>query len=395
MPETSGRIETGKPLITFVFGTRPEVIKMAPVTTAFEESGLFRLSLCASGQHREMLHQALAAFGLKADVDLDVMSENQTLAELTSRLLSRLDATFRSEMPAMVVVQGDTTTAMAGALAAFYHQIPVLHVEAGLRTAYRYSPFPEEINRRIIGSIAELHMAPTEAARANLLREGISDSAIAVTGNTAIDALLSTLRRLAPVKLEVRTSNGTVIDEPELSERRLVLVTAHRRENHAEGLSFICEALEKIAQLPDATVVFPVHLNPNVRSIVLPRLAGLPHVHLTEPLDYTVFSRLLDRAFVILTDSGGIQEEAAALGKPVLVLRDNTERQEGISAGNAVLAGTSPDEIVRATTALWTDPALYAGMAGASNPYGDGHAADRILEAACRRLGLQAGQAQS
>jgi UDP-N-acetylglucosamine 2-epimerase (non-hydrolysing) len=373
--------------IMFVMGTRPEVIKLAPVIRRFRRSSSFDVRICVTGQHREMLAQALEAFDLVPDVNLELMTANQSLAEVTSRALTGLDAVYARETPSIVVVQGDTTTAMAGALAAFYRRIPIAHVEAGLRTDDRFSPFPEEINRRLIGSIADIHLAPTISARANLMDEGVPAASIYVTGNTAIDALLSTVASFDGVPPEIFGLSGGVLGDDALAGKRLVLVTAHRRESHAAGLASICDAIGRISELPGAVVLLPVHFNPNVRAVVKERLAQRPNVHLTDPLDYPTFSRLMAMSFIILTDSGGIQEEAPSLGKPVIVLRDTTERQEGIDSGNAILTGTSTDAIVSAATRLWSDPDLYASMAAAANPYGDGHASDRIFDIIASRTG--------
>lgn len=374
--------------VVFVLGTRPEVIKLAPVIECMRSHGQFDVRLCSTGQHREMLSQALSAFGLCADVNLDLMTADQTLSGLTARAVVALDKVYESENPSLVLVQGDTTTAMSGALAGYYRRILVGHVEAGLRTDNKYSPFPEEINRRLIGSIADLHFAPTSAARSNLLREGVSDESIHVTGNTAIDALLGVVNRTVSAPLEVKTLTGQEITKRDLEGKRLILVTAHRRENHDVGLDAICEALTEAAKLPDAFIVFAVHLNPNVRAVVLPRLQHVPNVHLTEPLDYVTFSALMQKSYLILTDSGGIQEEAPALGRPVVVLRENTERQEGVAAGNARLVGVNAPAILNAVRELWNDHTIYDRMATASNPYGDGLASERIVSAIARRLGI-------
>jgi UDP-N-acetylglucosamine 2-epimerase (non-hydrolysing) len=284
------------------------------------------------------------------------------------------------ENPWMVFVQGDTTTAMAGALAAFYRRIPIAHVEAGLRTADRFSPFPEEINRRLIASIADVHLAPTPGARANLIEEGVPAASIHVTGNTAIDALLSTVAKFNGVPPHVTDLSGTHVGRRDFEGHRLIVVTAHRRESYGAALESICDAIVRISSLPQAKVVFPVHLNPNVRQLVTRRLRDVPNVLLTDPLDYVTFSQLMAMSYLILTDSGGIQEEAPSLGKPVLVLRNVTERREGIESGNALLVGTSADAIFEATENLWRDGTRYEEMASAANPYGDGRASDRIFE---------------
>jgi UDP-N-acetylglucosamine 2-epimerase (non-hydrolysing) len=371
----------------FVLGTRPEVIKLAPVILQFRLNPAFSVFICSTGQHREMLAQAFDAFGFGPDLELGLMTENQTLAGLTSRALDAMDEVYCAESPVLVFVQGDTTTAMVAALGSYYRQIPVAHVEAGLRTGNKFSPFPEEMNRHLIRSIADIHFAPTSAARDNLLREGVRDDSIHVTGNTAIDALLLTIRRERYSPATFRRLDGTAVTEVDLTGKRLVLVTAHRRENHAAGLSSICSAIASIARLPDAVVIFSLHYNPNVRRVVLPLLDGCDNVHLTDPVDYVTFCRLMERSYLILTDSGGMQEEATALGRPVLVLRDTTERPEGIAAGNAKLVGIDADDIVRHTSRLWTDSSLYNRMAKATNPYGDGHAAERIHDVVAERFG--------
>ena len=367
--------------VLVVMGTRPEAIKLAPVVAHLRDAEGIRVRILSTGQHREMLAQTLETFKQQPDIDLNVMTPNQTLPQLTSRLIAELDVALAGETPALVVVQGDTTTAMTAALAAYYRQIPVAHVEAGLRTDDKYSPFPEEMNRRLITSIATLHFAPTESARANLRRDGVADEAIVVTGNTAIDALLMTVRETAGAPFSVPTLSGEALTSDIIAHKRVILVTAHRRESHDEGLASICEALREISDLPDSLVVFPVHLNPNVRSVVLPLLAGVPNLYATEPLAYDVFCALMKKSFLILTDSGGIQEEAPSLGVPVLVMRALTERQEGIDSGNAILTGTSAQSITAAVRELWRDSARYAKMSSASNPYGDGHAAEKISSA--------------
>lgn len=370
----------------FVLGTRPEVIKLAPVIFRIREHTNLATTICSTGQHREMVSQAFEAFGLAPDIDLGVMRPDQSLAQLTAAATAALDDVFAADRPSVVVVQGDTTTAMTGALCAYYRRIPIAHVEAGLRTSDKHSPFPEEINRRLIGSVADLHFAPTDAARANLIKEGVPERDIWVTGNTAVDALLMMVAREPAGPLLVGSMNGAVLDADDIGSKRLVLVTAHRRENHDEGIASICEAIKSIASLPDALIVFAVHLNPNVRNAVLPSLQGLPNVWLTEPLDYVTFCRLMAKAWLVMTDSGGIQEEAPSLGLPVFVLRDATERPEGIAAGNARLTGPGSDRITSAVRELWDDAAMYDRMASAPNPYGDGKAAERIAAAIAGRI---------
>jgi len=360
-----------------VFGTRPEAIKMAPVARALSEAPDFESVVCVTGQHRQILDQMLAFFNVRADHDLDVMRPDQTLPGLTALTLQTLQPVIEAVRPDWVLVQGDTATAMAASLAAYYNKTKVAHVEAGLRTGNKYAPFPEEVNRRIIGTIADLHFAPTETARAALLAENQSAGSILVTGNTGIDSLFWTLDR-------VRSGGtGAPADlRPLLEGKRLLLVTAHRRENFDGGLAEICVALKALVErFEDIAVVLPVHPNPNVKGPIERLLGGTDRIHLTEPLDYGPFVWLLDRAVLILTDSGGIQEEATALGKPILVMRDVTERPEALASGNAVLVGAHSRRIVPGATRLLSDPALYARTAVASAVFGDGAAAARIVGA--------------
>jgi UDP-N-acetylglucosamine 2-epimerase (non-hydrolysing) len=368
--------------ILVVFGTRPEAVKMAPVVKQLREhSELAESRVCVTGQHREMLDQVLGIFGLVPDYDLNIMSEDQSLASVSARVLMGLDEVFENYQPDWVLVQGDTTTAMATSLAAFYRRIKVGHVEAGLRTYDKFQPFPEEINRQIVDALSDLHFAPTERACQNLRREGVPDSSIRVTGNTVIDAMLwvrEHVRRLKP-----RLPEGLARALP---GNRLILVTGHRRESFGAGLEQICLAIREIAErFRDVLIVYPVHLNPNVQEPVRRILGGLERVMLVTPLPYATFAWLMDRCHLILTDSGGVQEEAPSLGKPVLVMREVTERPEGIEAGNASLVGTGKERIVRETSRLLNDTAAYNAMAEARNPYGDGHAAERIVEAILRR----------
>ena len=367
-----------KPKVLVVVGTRPEAIKLAPVILRLRQDSRFTVEICATGQHRELLDQALDHFELIPEHDLSVMTDDQTLASLTARTIDGLAELLRRTTPQLVVVQGDTTSAMAGALTGFYEHIPVAHVEAGLRTSDKYSPFPEEINRRLIASIADINFAPTVGSRANLLREGIPAELIHVTGNTAIDALQWTIARPYDGGVSFRAVTGENLEYDQLLGTRVILVTAHRRENHERGIDDICTALTKVARLPGAQIVFPVHYNPNVRRVAIARLGGISNVHLLEPLDYPSFSRMLNLSFLVLTDSGGVQEEAPSLGKPVLVLRDTTERPEGITAGNALLIGTNHRAIEEEVKRLWTDDARRLRMARVANPYGDGRAAERI-----------------
>lgn len=364
--------------VLVVMGTRPEAIKLAPVVRELNRRRReFRCVLCTTSQHREMLAPMLTFFGLSPTHDLDVMRPDQKLGDLTGRILSGMDGVLETERPDWVVVQGDTTTAMAAGLAAYYLKIRVAHVEAGLRTHNRFSPFPEEINRRLVGVLADLHFAPTDLAVRNLRKEGISSSSIVQTGNTVTDALLwaAGMIRKHPPKLPAGIP-------PPAKSRKLVLVTGHRRENFGGGLEQICRALKAAAAArPELDFVYPVHLNPNVKAPVNRLLGGHPQIFLTDPVDYPVLVALLKRAWLVVTDSGGIQEEAPTFGVPVLVTRDTTERPEGIRAGNARLVGTDGAAILRWIRKLAADPGVYARMALARNPYGDGHAAGRIVKA--------------
>lgn len=362
--------------VLVVFGTRPEAIKMAPVVRALRAAGDFAVSVCATGQHREMLDQTLAFFKLASDRDLNLMAPNQSLSALAAAALQALPPVLEELRPEWMIVQGDTSTAMAAALAGYHQRISVAHVEAGLRTGNKYAPFPEELNRRIISAVADLHFAPTDAARDALLAEGVPASAIEVTGNTGIDALFWAVDA-------VREGHARIPPEIEsgIAGRRLALVTTHRRESFDAGIAEICEALKEIVRRhAEIAVVLPVHRNPNVRQTVERLLGGTPGIHLVEPLDYGPFVALLDRASLVLTDSGGIQEEASALGRPTLVLRDTTERPEAIAAGTALLAGTRREAIVAHADELLTDDALYAAMSKPSSVFGDGHAAERIVD---------------
>ncbi len=355
--------------LAFVIGTRPEAIKLAPVVLAARAAPRFEARVVTTSQHGEMLEPMLAEFGIEPDVDLDIMRHDQELAQLTSAALEGLDAALARLAPDWVVVQGDTTTTLAGALAGFYQGARVAHVEAGLRTGDRTRPWPEEMNRRLTTQLADHHFAPTRGARQNLLREGVEEARVWVTGNTAIDALLLTV--------EKARRRGAL--EP--AAGRTLLVTAHRRESHGAPLGRVCDALlELVERLPDLRIQFPVHLSPRVRSTVLARLGGQPRIELAEPLGYTAFVLAMGRAHVLLTDSGGIQEEAPSLGKPVLVMRATTERPEAIEAGTARLVGTDPERIVGEVLRLFEDDAHYRRMTGLVNPFGDGKAAGRILD---------------
>jgi len=353
------------------FGTRPEAIKLAPVIRELaKKPENIGYQVCVTAQHREMLDQVLSVFGIRPDYDLDIMSPGQSLADVTSRVLHGLEEILCAARPDLLLVQGDTTTVLASALAAYYHHVAVGHVEAGLRTRDKYRPFPEEMNRRLTGALADYHFAPTEGARETLLREGVPDERIAVTGNTVIDALLVVTSRA------YRFTHGRL----HKLRGRVVLITAHRRESFGEPFQRICRAIRRLAvEFEDVTFVYPVHLNPRVLSVVGEMLAGIPNVWLIEPLEYLPFAHLMKRAEVILTDSGGIQEEAPTLDKPVLVLREVTERPEAVEVGAAKLVGTDEDRIVAETARLLTNPEAYREMASAPNPFGDGRASRRIV----------------
>lgn len=361
--------------VAVVYGTRPEAIKMAPIIRAMDEDPRFTPLVMVTGQHREMLDQVHSVFSIVPDIDLNIHQAGQTLTDVTTRSLTGIGSALRHARPDAVIVQGDTTTTMSGAMAAFYEQIPVIHTEAGLRTGDVYSPFPEEINRRMTTQLTTLHLAPTWESRANLLRENVADETIVVTGNTVIDALLWTVGHTH--------SYGTPMLESRLSgDTPVILVTAHRRESLGAPMVRIGRALATIAaQHPDHLIVFPVHRNPKVREAIVPQLKGLTNVIVTEPLSYGGFCRLLARATIVLTDSGGVQEEGPSLGKPILVTRENTERPEAIESGCARLVGTDVDTIVGAVNELITNPDAFARMSRAANPYGDGHAAERTLAA--------------
>jgi UDP-N-acetylglucosamine 2-epimerase (non-hydrolysing) len=367
-----------------IFGTRPEAIKLVPVVLALRRRSDVVCRVCVTAQHRHMLDQVLHDFDLAADVDLDLMRPDQRLAGLTARAVEAVDAFLARERPALVVVQGDTTTTFCAALAAFYNRVPLAHVEAGLRTGNLDAPWPEEANRLLTTRLTRLHFPPTEAARRNLLAEGVPAERVHVTGNTVIDALL-----LAREKVRANPPTLPVpLAELFIDRRPLVLITGHRRENFGPGFEAICRAIADLAaQFPGVRFVYPVHLNPNVREPVK-RILGAAgaNVLLTEPLSYLPFVALMDRATLLLTDSGGIQEEAPSLGKPVLVLRDTTERPEAVEAGTAQLVGTDRAGIMAAVSRLLTDPTAYAAMARAHNPYGDGRAAGRIADTCLRYL---------
>lgn len=368
-------MSSGNRILT-VFGTRPEAIKMAPVVKALEASTVLDARVCVTSQHRQMLDQVLELFAIRPEWDLDIMRPGQTLNDITSGVLAGMAAVFDDWRPDRILVHGDTTTAFAASLAAYYRKIPVGHVEAGLRTGNRYSPWPEEMNRRLTGALADLHFAPTSRARDNLLAENAPADSVYVTGNTVIDALTMTRDRLLADAAQVRGHDDRFAF---LGPKRLILVTGHRRESFGEGLRRMCLALADLAARGDVTVLYPVHLNPNVKGPVHEILGGLPDIHLTEPEDYLPFVYLMNRCALIITDSGGIQEEAPSLGKPVLVTRDTTERPEAVEAGTVIITGTDRAKIVAEASRLLDDAGHYDRMSHAHNPYGDGHAARRIV----------------
>ena len=357
-----------------VFGTRPEAIKMAPLVKALQANDQIGSVVCLTGQHREMLDSVMEIFHLTGDYDLHIMEKRQTLSTITTKTLLGMDEVLDTVKPDLVLVHGDTSTTFAGALAAFYHQVKVGHVEAGLRTWDKYSPFPEEMNRTLVGDIADLHFSPTKANADNLRRESIMGD-IFITGNTAIDAMRYTVK-------DDFTFPTALLNELDFKNRRIIAVTCHRRENYGKPMEDIMHAiLEVVDTHPDVEVVYPVHLSPVVRDCVFPLLGGHDRIHLIDPVDVEEMHNLIARCYMVMTDSGGLQEEAPALGKPVLVMRRETERPEAIAAGTAKLAGVEKEEIVRLANELLDDPAAYAGMAKAVNPYGDGHASERIVQA--------------
>jgi UDP-N-acetylglucosamine 2-epimerase (non-hydrolysing) len=371
-------------------GTRPEAIKLAPVVAALDADTDFRCTVVATGQHREMFRQVADQFGFAVHADLEVMQPNQTLARLTARLMDGIDAWLEKARPDLALVQGDTTTVLVAALACFYRRIPIGHVEAGLRTGNIWSPFPEEVNRRLATPLVALHFAPTESARAALLREGIRDETITVTGNTVIDALrmeLDVQQRDAQLRAGIEKELAALLGA-DWDRVPFILITGHRRENFGDGIEQICEAIATLARrFRDHRFIYPVHLNPNVHVHVNRLLGDLPNVRLVAPQGYRTFVALMSRCRLVLTDSGGVQEEAPSLGKPVLVMRDTTERPEGVAAGTAILIGARAGAIVEATTRLLTDAEAYRAMATARNPYGDGRAAERIIERIRRHFG--------
>ena len=368
-----------------VFGTRPEAIKMAPIVLELARHPEEITPIVAvTAQHRDMLDQVLHLFDIRPDYDLDIMAAGQTLFDITSRAMLGLDKVLTEAKPDIVLVHGDTTTTFAGALAAYYHQTTVGHVEAGLRTHNKFSPFPEEMNRKLTGSLADLHFAPTSTAQQNLLTEAIAPENIFVTGNTVIDALHQTVR-------EDFTFEDELLRRIDYKNKRIVLVTTHRRENLGEPMRHVYKALRRLTEeFADVEVVFPVHKNPKVREVVREELGGLSKVHLIDPLDYEPFANLMHRSYLILTDSGGVQEEAPALGKPVLVLRDTTERPEAVTAGTVKLIGTDCERVYAEARQLLTDKKEYSRMAESCNPYGDGKASGRIIQAILYHYGRAA-----
>lgn len=364
--------------LLFIFGTRPEAVKMAPLIKEFEKHpDHFDVKVAVTGQHREMLDQVLQFFNIKPDYDLNLMKPNQTLFDVTADALRGMEKILEEVKPDLVIVQGDTTTVFAGALAGFYKKISVAHLEAGLRSGDKYSPFPEEINRILTGHIADYHWCPTEKARENLLAEGIKDEKIHVVQNTVIDALFLALDLLKEEGDEKYLEFFKDVD----FNKKLILVTAHRRESFGQPFENICNAVKELStKYPDVEFVYPVHLNPNVREVVFGILSDIPNIHLMDPLDYPYMVWIMNKAHIVLTDSGGVQEEAPSLGKPVIVLRDVTERQEGVDAGTAKLVGTDKELIINATSALLDNEQEYEKMAKAVNPYGDGTTSKRIVK---------------
>lgn len=368
-----------KKRILIVFGTRPEAVKLAPVIQALQQRPSIETVVCVTAQHREMLDQVLTLFGISPQIDLNLMKPSQSLASLTAEIFKKFAPVLEQVEPDWMLVQGDTTTVMASALCAYYQRVRIGHVEAGLRTHDKWQPFPEEINRRVAGTVADLHFAPTELARRNLLAEGIGDWRIAVTGNPVIDALQQISRMPEPHQISQTLQNLGITD----GSRRLILVTAHRRENFGAPIEQICHAIRTLAEgYPhDLQFIYPVHLNPNIQQPVHRLLADVPNIKLMQPLEYLSLVHLMKHAYLVLTDSGGIQEEATGLGKPTLVMREVTERPEGIEAGVLKLVGTNSQTIISETRRLLEDHGAYYAMAQAANPFGDGHAAEKITQA--------------
>lgn len=364
--------------ILVVFGTRPEAIKMIPVVSALRKLGEFEIKVCVTGQHREMLDQVLNLFDLKPEYDLNIMRPNQSLVDIASAILLKLKEVFLIWKPDLLIVHGDTATTFAASICGFFEHIKVAHVEAGLRTGNNYSPWPEEVNRRLTGVIANFHFAPTVGAKDNLLKEGVNLGDVFVTGNTVIDALFDTVRRIedsVALRAQLEHQFGFINNH-----KRLILVTGHRRENFGEGFEQLCQALAELSKRADIQVVYPIHLNPNVREIVFQRLGGAANIFLIEPVEYLAFVYLMSKSYLILTDSGGIQEEAPALGKPVLVTREVTERPEAIAAGVAKLVGMDCEKILNEIYQLLDDSLAYEAMAKSQNPFGDGSSGDQIAK---------------
>ncbi|HCW54309.1 MAG TPA: UDP-N-acetylglucosamine 2-epimerase (non-hydrolyzing) [Clostridium sp.] len=370
-----------KKIIT-IFGTRPEAIKMAPLVKELEKREEIDSKVCVTAQHREMLDQVLELFDIKPDFDLNIMKTKQTLTGITNKVLEGLEEVFAEEKPDMILVHGDTTTTFAGALAAFYQQVKVGHVEAGLRTFNKYFPFPEEMNRKLTGSLADLHFAPTKGSKNNLLREGINEADVYITGNTVIDAMKHTVE-------ENYVFENDQLNNIDFENKKVIMITAHRRENWGQGIENICEALNRIVdENEDVELVYLVHLNPVVKDVVTERLGGKDRIHLLPPLDTKETHNLMNKSFMVMTDSGGLQEEAPHLGKPVLVLRDVTERPEAVEAGTVKLVGTDFDVIVKEASKILNDENEYSKMSKAINPYGDGKASERIVNAILKYYGL-------
>lgn len=368
--------------VMIVYGTRPEGIKVAPLIKALEKSETLEPIVVSTGQHKEMLDQVNRLFDVTPDINLDIFKHGQSLNEISAKIFTGLDPILEEKKPDLLLVQGDTTTVTIASIAAFYREIPVVHLEAGLRSGNLFSPFPEEANRKITSQIASLHLAPTSESRDNLLHDGINADDITITGNTVIDALFHT------VEQEVEFSDPK-LTEVVNSGRRILLVTSHRRENIGEPMVHTAAALKRLAEkYPEDAIVFPIHKNPKVREIFMPVLEGLENVTIVDPLDYPEFTKMINASHIVLTDSGGVQEEAPSLGKPVLVLRDNTERPEAVDAGTVRLIGTEEDRIVFEVSRLKDDEAAYAKMANAVNPYGDGHASERCVAAMEELLGI-------
>ncbi|MBS4804513.1 MAG: UDP-N-acetylglucosamine 2-epimerase (non-hydrolyzing) [Clostridium sp.] len=362
-----------KKIIT-IFGTRPEAIKMAPLVKELEKREGIDSKVCVTAQHREMLDQVLGLFDIKPDFDLNIMKSKQTLTGITNKVLEGLEEVFANEKPDMILVHGDTTTTFSGALAAFYQQIKVGHVEAGLRTFDKYFPFPEEMNRKLTGSLADLHFAPTKGSKSNLLREGINEKEVFITGNTVIDAMLHTVE-------EDYVFENELLNKIDFKNKKVIMITAHRRENWGQGIENICDALNKVvAENEDVELVYLVHLNPVVKDVVNAKLGGKERIHLLPPLDTKETHNLMNKCFMVMTDSGGLQEEAPHLGKPVLVLRDVTERPEAVEYGTVKLVGTDIDKIVNSANTLINNEEEYLKMSKAANPYGDGFASKRIAD---------------